>query len=330
MRNPKVAMITGYYNRGHLIQRTLDSMAAQTYDNLEIIVFDDRSQDDTADILRSYARKAIRPVKTIIHNANIGFTHGIINAIGTTDAEFIAVQGSGDYSLPDRISLQMELIQSGPTIGLVGSSYVNVDETSKGRRIHSSHNSALGFADIMKRNPFTHGEVLFRRTVYDQAGGYNPLFKYSQDYDLWLRIAQISLLASRPEILYHRYIQRDGVTYSARKAIEQAQYTVLSRRLAVMPKEKRRDVDARLRELGVGALVPTNDPDLQAMIRTSIVRFLAWGDSAGASELSQYLSPHYTRIAYKYLSHLSNHRLLVGIRGRLVEYYTKSRQSTHM
>lgn len=120
-------MVSAFYNRASAVMESVGSLLAQTYENLEIIVVDDGSRDDTVGQLRQLQDSRIR----IISRENRGFVASMNEAILASSGEIIAVHGSGDISLPQRISRQVECLQGNPEIGVVGC-WVETDATGGG------------------------------------------------------------------------------------------------------------------------------------------------------------------------------------------------------
>lgn len=225
----KVSAVTVYYNRGDQVEESIRSLLDQTHEDLEIIAVDDGSTDDTLERLQSFRDKRLR----VISHSNRGFTASIIEAVKISTGEAIAVHGSGDISFPDRIRRQAELLASRPDVGVVGCLVENVNLVTGRKAVYGKLiDSEPALDQLLRGNVFTHGEVMFRRSVYDAAGGYRPLFKFSQDYDLWLRMAPLTRFALVREVLYRRFTLPDGVSASYEKRIVQQYLAELARQCA--------------------------------------------------------------------------------------------------
>jgi len=311
---PRVTVITGYYNRGALLDRTLQSLLDQTYPNLEVIVFDDRSPDDTSERLKAYAERQDPRLKIIQHETNMGFTRGMINAIAQASGEYIAVQGSGDLSTPDRIAEQAAVLRSRPEVGAVGSYYDNVVEENGIVRLRTPNADDVTLETLAKGNVFTHGEVMYRRSIYEAAGGYRPEFRYCQDYDLWLRMIRLARFATVKKPLYKRYIQFEGVSYAPEKAAVQAQYFLTCQRMALKDPEEQERMFALLKEKGPDAVVPKSDPELQKRIFRNCLRLIAWGNAAQAERMAVNLSGGAKRTALKIVGRVFSSSLMSGPR----------------
>ncbi|AFY69419.1 glycosyl transferase family 2 [Thalassoporum mexicanum PCC 7367] len=230
---PLVSIVSVYYNRQDCVDESIQSLLNQTYPNLEIVVIDDGSSDRTYERLCQIKDPRLKVIST----ANQGFVRAIKYAISLTTGKFIAIHGSGDISLPQRIDRQLNLLQKNSEIGFVGcyikNMYLcqnNLNEANQSHTVLLMGDESRGIDGLRAgHNPFTHGEVMFRRNVYQSVGGYRNLFKYGQDYDLWLRMAMITKFAIVKEFLYIRNVFPDGVTVRLEKLLLQVCLTDFSR-----------------------------------------------------------------------------------------------------
>jgi glycosyltransferase involved in cell wall biosynthesis len=215
---PRVSIVTAFYNRAATVRASLESLLAQDWPNLEIVAVDDGSTDGTAAILRSYSDPRLR----VIVQANTGFTTAISRAVEAAGGDFIAMHDGGDVSQPGRVTAQATILMSRPEVGVVGC-HVEDDGEDGAATVTLRPPEGLPFADtLMRRNLFTHGEVMYRRALYDAVGGYRPLFRFAQDRDLWMRMSARTDYAIVPEVLYRRLRIEGGVSTSYDKQILQA------------------------------------------------------------------------------------------------------------
>ncbi|MFD2743009.1 MULTISPECIES: glycosyltransferase family 2 protein [Sphingobacterium] len=230
LQKPKVSIISGYYNREDYVQESIQSLLDQTFTDFEIIIFDDCSTDSTRQKLRRLAATDSRIV-LILHEQNQGFVNGIIDAVAIAKGDYIAIHGSGDFSLPERIEKQVEVLDQSGSIGLVGCYVENIELNMGFERVTLWKHDVTGKCiDLLnKQNLFTHGEVMFKRALYNQAGGYRSFFKFTQDYDLWTRMAIHSEFFTIPEVLYRRYLRRDGASVVPEKRLLQSLLAVIVR-----------------------------------------------------------------------------------------------------
>ncbi|MFA1673737.1 glycosyltransferase family 2 protein [Rhizobium mongolense] len=210
---PRVVVVSPYYNRAHLVDETVKAIRDQTYQDLEAYFVDDGSQDGTYHALLKYKSDKIR----VSTQRNVGFTRTMISTIACTDSEFIAVQGSGDISYPTRLQSQVRFLDENPDVVAVGCYREVVSDIASRSYVVKPLVHKDIKVQLFNGNPFSQGEVLMRRSIYERAGGYRPFFVYRQDLDLWLRMTDYGSMAVVPEILYKAWKRKDSVTGDPRK-----------------------------------------------------------------------------------------------------------------
>ena len=210
-----VSVITIYYNRAEHVKESIQSLLDQTFSNVEIIAVDDGSTDNTLELLHSFSDSRVK----VISHPNQGFVKSIIKAVSLASHDIIAIHGSGDISLPERIEKQLQVLLDRPEIGVVGCYVANENMVSNESTIIKPEiDTKIGIAkQLLHMNIFLHGEVMFRKSIYLKAGGYRDYFKFAQDYDLWLRMSLYTEFAVVKEVLYTRFTLSDGVSASSSK-----------------------------------------------------------------------------------------------------------------
>jgi glycosyltransferase involved in cell wall biosynthesis len=216
-RRPKVAVFSAFYNRAPVVAESVGSLIAQTLADLAIVIIDDGSRDDTAAELAKLHDPRLR----VVDQANTGFTRAMNRAIAAHDSDYIAIHGSGDISAPDRLARQAAYLDANPDVGLVGC-LVLARGATRGQR-DGKHRSLRDMART--NNVLSHGEVMFRRSLFERVGGYRELFRFAQDRDLWLRMGEHCDYAVLQEVLYERRNLDDGVS-------RKPEQIVLQKRLA--------------------------------------------------------------------------------------------------
>jgi glycosyltransferase involved in cell wall biosynthesis len=205
MKNlPKVAILSVFYNRENFVWDSVTSLLVQTYQNLEIILVDDNSKDNTFQLIKNLTIGDDR-VRCIRNSINKGFTQTLIDTIQDLDAEYIAIHGSGDISIESRISVQVEYLLNNPNVGVVTTDLVNSTAiVYDGTRITTT--------DLLEKNRITHGAVMFRMECYRLVGGYRSFFHTRQDKDLWFRMSLITDIHFIPKKLYKLVPMGDSVS----------------------------------------------------------------------------------------------------------------------
>lgn len=285
---PRVSVISAFYNRAPVLQRTIDSVLQQSFNDLELVVVDDCSRDDTAQRLAAIAAQRQDPrLRVLINEQNKGFVRTMRDAIEASTGEYIAIQGSGDVSLPERIARQVEMLDAHPDVVAVGCWYRNIDDESGATEaVRPDAAAARGGVTT-----FSHGEMMMRRSAYEAAGGYRTEFKVAQLTDLGFRLHRLGRFATVPQFLYERHVQGDGVTYNASKVLEQAQFLRLARHLQKLPTERAvHSTLAAVREGGVGAVIPVEDSGVQLILTERCVRLCAYNRAADAAKIAEHLT----------------------------------------
>lgn len=180
---PLVSVIVPTYNRAGLLRETVDSVLAQTYPRVELVVVDDGSTDETPALLASYGAR-IR----VIRKQNGGGTAARNTGIAAARGDLISVLDHDDLLLPDKIAHQVALLQERPELGLVHCGYYRMDR--HGRYLDKVTDLPEG--DVRMRIVLGcfiwSGAPLIRRAVLDEVGPFDERI-WSSDADMWLRIA---------------------------------------------------------------------------------------------------------------------------------------------
>jgi len=189
-KNPKVTVIIPTHNRAKILQRTIESVLYQTYQNFELIIVDDGSTDETKQFVSKYVAKSEGKIRYIYQDhKNVSYARnlGIKNAHG----QYIAFLDSDDIWLPQKLEKQVEVLDRSD-FGFVHTNRILVC-LPKNRR----HN-ILQCPQILARNRkhYLGGRsnmamtILARRDVFNRAGVFDISLVTTQDTDLWLRISK--------------------------------------------------------------------------------------------------------------------------------------------
>jgi len=220
MTAPTVSVVMGVYNDAERVGASVRGILAQTFRDFELVVVDDGSTDGTREVLDRLAITDPRVV--LLSKPNGGLTKALIAGCTMARGEFIARQDSDDYSLPTRLEKLVALLSTNASLGFVssGTEYVGpADEYLFSITRTTDPQIATQRLLFDREGPPAHGSVMFRRTLYEQVGGYRPQFYYSQDSDLWLRMAEVSQIGYVDEVLY-RHRKESGSISGARRSVQ--------------------------------------------------------------------------------------------------------------
>jgi hypothetical protein len=182
-----VSIIIPTYNRADMILTALESAQAQTYPDWEAIVVDDGSKDFTHDVVAGVKDKRVR----YIYQANKGLPGARNTGIRASLGKYIAFLDSDDAFLPEKLNLQVPLLDAQPELGLVAGGYIEVDSTMQPLRELRpwEKNSTLDLPDWLRTCLFSVGSPLVRRTWLDRVGLFDESMRFVEDWDLWLRLS---------------------------------------------------------------------------------------------------------------------------------------------
>lgn len=128
-KNPTVSVIIPTHNRANLIGKAIDSVLDQTCQDFEIIVIDDGSTDNTAEIVKGFDDFKIHYIS---HELNRGTSAARNTGIKASRGEYIALLDSDDEWLPEKLDRQVEVLQDEPSeVGVVYSDVLYIDENGK-------------------------------------------------------------------------------------------------------------------------------------------------------------------------------------------------------
>ena len=209
---PAVSVIVPTHNRASLLRRAIDSVRRQTVGDFEIIVVDDASSDDTAGVVRGYGDPRIRYIK-LPGNGGVASTRnaGIAAAAG----DFIALLDDDDEWLPEKLQRQVDLFdRGGPAVGAVYSGYREIDQATSdviAERLPAFRGQI--FENLLVAGRFTPTSTIMVRTeCFRRLGGFDPAFRYGEDYDMWLRVAREYEIDFVNDCLTNVYFQPSGLT----------------------------------------------------------------------------------------------------------------------
>ncbi|HEY9770412.1 MAG TPA: glycosyltransferase [Coleofasciculaceae cyanobacterium] len=198
---PKVSILMCVYNGETYLSEAIASILKQSYTDFEFVIVDDGSTDSTRRILSDYAAKDERIV-LIYNQHNLGLEKSLNKGLAATKGKYLVRQDADDISLPNRLQLQVDFLDTHPEVGAVGSSVEFIDRqgTVLGKQdIPEDHHSLQAL--LLINNYLWHSSMTIRRSLLQKLGGYNEQMLHAEDYDLWWRISCNSYLATLSDIL---------------------------------------------------------------------------------------------------------------------------------
>lgn len=186
--NKKVSVLIGTYNREDLLSRNFDSIFTQSYKNIEIIVVDDFSSDNTVQVLQKYAKNYPEQFKYIVNEKNRGISYNCNRAYEVASGDYFALVGDDDYWIDkEKIQKQIDILENDKSIGIVGTWWQEDDTQSIVYKKPLEPNNweermLSGGGVICGSTP------LIKKEAWDKAGGFDEKQKRGTDSDLFRRI----------------------------------------------------------------------------------------------------------------------------------------------
>lgn len=202
-QKPLVSVIIPTFNRAHIISRSVDSVLAQTFTDYEIIVVDDGSTDSTGEFLKNHYRDRIQ---YIAQSANRGLATARNRGIEESRGTYIAILDDDDLWLPEKLALQVELLQNNPKVALAYCGTVKVN--CRGELLEEVKPETRGhiFKEMLNQNCLKGpaSVAMFPSAVLNSSGMFDTRLSSCADWDLWVRIARCGQVdfVDRPLVKY--------------------------------------------------------------------------------------------------------------------------------
>ncbi len=218
---PLISILCPTYNGAKWIGRAIESVLKQSFKDFELLIIDDGSTDQTAQIVHQYMHRDER-IKYFKSNKNLGVQKSSNLGLKEAQGEFIArIDDDDEWIDKNKLKKQFEFLRSFGDYGLVGTGVAVADNHREVFRYLGPQTDKEIRRQILYRNCFTNSTVLFRRRLALELGGYNESREilHLEDYDLWLRIGTRAKFANLP-IYAVKYSLR-GASLSSKNKLEQ-------------------------------------------------------------------------------------------------------------
>jgi len=186
--SPRVSVVIPAYNAAATLSETLASVFAQTFTDYEVVVVDDGSTDSTREVLARYHDR-VRVLSKMNEGKPASTRNlGVRNARG----DYVAFLDADDRWRPEKLELQVAVLDQNPAVGLVYTGAVVIDAEGRELKVRSCSPEARGRIDrlLSVRNVMVGSSVVARRRAIEEAGGFDENLTSIENWDLWVRIAR--------------------------------------------------------------------------------------------------------------------------------------------
>ena len=246
MSEPLISVIIPAFNAAPTLAESLRSVQAQTFKNFEVIIVDDGSTDETADISRHFCAQDAR--FTIISQANGGPSVARNTALDVARGGWIAFQDADDVWFPAKLDKQIELARQHPDANLI---YTNLYFWDGARDLYPGYklHKPLPDGDMMRtlifRDLYLTSSLLVRREALAAVGPFDPELRLSQDWDLRLRLGENGLNARGVREPMVRYRRWTGSNTMRRMEVADTNIRLLEKNLTLTRREEYRKLYRR-------------------------------------------------------------------------------------
>jgi hypothetical protein len=202
---PRVSVVIPVFNCERFVAEAVESVLAQSFRDLELIVIDDGSTDRSGEIVAGLLRDDPRG-RLLVNERNLGLSRTLNRGWRKARAPYIARLDADDVALPDRLSRQVSFLDAHPRVAAVGGSVIRIGESGAlGATVTFPTGNRGIRATLCRRSCIAHPAALIRRSALEGVGGYR--LDEAEDFDLWLRLSDEWELANlrEPVILYREH-----------------------------------------------------------------------------------------------------------------------------
>ena len=202
MKEPLVSVVISTYNEEKYILDSINSILQQTYENIEIIIVDDASTDNTVRLIQGIKNNKIR---LYVNDTNRKLAHNLNFGMSKAKGQYIARMDADDISRKERIKAQVDYLEKNIDVDVVASFAKTFGDSNIVKKSPCSHEGIK--AAMLFTNPICHPTIMFRKSSIDFV--YDESCAAGQDYELWARIVDKKIFNVISEVLVdYRVIKR--------------------------------------------------------------------------------------------------------------------------
>jgi len=235
VNKPLVSVITCCYNSVMFLQKTIDSVREQTFQDFEYIFIDGGSTDGTLEIINFYVNDEPEKFK-LVHQKTKGLMRARNIGIQCATGRYICFIDGDDIWHTQKLARQIAFYEQHLEYGLVFANCVNIDEEGiiipgTGKK----NTPDLTIFGLFKHCYIPNPTVMVKKEIYDEIGCFDETLPYSEDWDMWLRIAIKYPLAYIPDVLAWYRVHRNNMSTGSLKHYDY-QVHVMKKIAALEPK----------------------------------------------------------------------------------------------
>lgn len=217
---PKITVYTPTYNCAKYLEKAIESVLCQTYQDFELIIVDDASTDNTAQILQKYRNNS--RIRITRNKKNLGFVRSAIKAINLAKGKYIVRLDADDYLDENALMVLASILDHHPEIGLVYPDFFHINE--QGEIIDYFRKKKIGTEIKLLDLPPNSGGTMMRKSCYKAIGGYRDDIRMQDKYDLWIKfIAKFKPYNINLPLYYYRW-HGENISSNVKKLLRTKRY----------------------------------------------------------------------------------------------------------
>lgn len=191
---PKVSIITPSFNQGQFLEASIRSVLEQDYPNIEYIVVDGGSKDDSVEVIKKYQDR----LAWWVSEKDKGHADALNKGFSRATGEILAWLNSDDIYFPGAVTEAVSVLQSHPEVGMVYGDADLIDDS--GETVGQFGSKQTGYRQMLRGSVhIPQATTFFRTDIWKQVGPLDLSLFFSFDYDLWVRIAKVSQVLYVPK-----------------------------------------------------------------------------------------------------------------------------------
>ncbi len=225
---PRVSIVTPSFNQGRFIRATIESVLSQDYPNVEYLVMDGGSSDNTQAVLKSYGDRF-----SWSSELDRGQADAVNKGWRQAKGDILGWLNSDDTYQPGAIRKVVEFFQANPDISMVYGEAYNVD--AQGRFIERHPTEEFDYQRLAETCFISQPTVFLRRHVFEEAGPLDVTLHYCLDYEYWMRVGKRFRVRYMPEVLATTRFHGAAKTVAKRKEAQQEVISTVQRHYSLVP-----------------------------------------------------------------------------------------------
>lgn len=221
-KKPTITVLLSVYNAENYVDIAIESILKQSFTDFELIAVDDCSTDKSWNIVKHYAKLDSRIIPKR-NKVNLGGCKTLNEGLKLAKGKYIARLDNDDWSYPNRLKKQFDFLETHPDVGIVGGVMEIMNQHGEviSQRKYKNSDEEIR-KNIFLYSPFSHPLVMFRKSILDKVGFYNPAYAPADDYELFFRIGNVSKFANLNDVILRYRVIPSSITFLQTKKMELA------------------------------------------------------------------------------------------------------------